>query len=94
MRHHNSVFHGLLKHMPWHRFEALVEEHDADARVRRLTTKSQLVALLYAQLSGPQLREIETAMASHAARLYHWAPERCRARPWRTPTPSVRRGVH
>jgi IS4 transposase len=72
MRHHNSVLHGLLKHVPWSRFEELVEAHGADARVRRLSTKSQLVALLYAQLAGASsLREIETAMASHAGRLYH-----------------------
>jgi hypothetical protein len=72
MRHYNSVLHGLLKHVPWSCFEALVDEHRADAGVRRLSTKTQLVALLYAQLSGAaSLREIETAMASHSARLYH-----------------------
>lgn len=72
MRHHNSVLHGLLKHVPWSQFDALVDEHCADARVRTLTTKSQLVAMLYAQLSGAaSLREIEAGLASHAARLYH-----------------------
>lgn len=72
MRHQNSVFHGLLKHVPWPVFDKLVDEHGADARVRRLTTKSQFVALLYGQLSGAvSLREIETAMESHCARLYH-----------------------
>lgn len=72
MRHHNSVLHGLLKHVPWAVFDKLVAVHGADARVRRLSTKSQLVALLYAQLSGAaSLREIETAMASHSSRLYH-----------------------
>ena len=72
MRHHNSVLHGLLKQVPWDVFDKLVDEHGADARVRRLSTKSQLVALLYAQLSGAvSLREIEAAMASHSARLYH-----------------------
>lgn len=72
MLHQNSVFHGLLKHVPWHRFESLVEDHGADARVRRLSTKSQLVALLYGQLSGASsLREIVTGLSSHAVRLYH-----------------------
>jgi hypothetical protein len=72
MRHHNSVFHDMLKHVPWATFEALVDEHDADARVRQLTTKSQFVALLYAQLAGASsLREIEAALGSHQARLYH-----------------------
>ena len=72
MRHQNSVLHGLLKLVPWSLFDALVDEHRADAGVRRLTTKSQLVALLYSQFSGAQsLREIEAALASHANRLYH-----------------------
>ena len=68
----HSVLHGLLKHVPWPVFDALVDEHHADARVRRLSTRSQLVALLYGQLAGAvSLREIETAMTSHSARLYH-----------------------
>lgn len=72
MRHHNSVLHGLLKHVPWSRFDELVDEHGADARVRKLSTRSQFVALLYGQLAGAaSLREIETAMASHSARFYH-----------------------
>ena len=72
MRHHNSVLHGVLKQVPWAQFDKLVEEHGADAGVRRLSTRSQLVALLYAQLAGAaSLREIEAAMTSHSARLYH-----------------------
>src|SRR5512144_1818616 len=72
VRHQNSVFHDLLKHLPWAGFDRLVETHGADARVRRLTTKSQLVALLYAQFSGvSSLREIEAGLNSHAVRLYH-----------------------
>jgi Transposase DDE domain/Domain of unknown function (DUF4372) len=72
MRHQNSVFHGVLKHVPWAEFDRLVEAHGADLRVRRLTTKSQFVALLYGQLSGAtSLREIVGGLESHAARLYH-----------------------
>jgi IS4 transposase len=72
MPHHNTVLRDILKLVPWHRFEALVEEHDADARVRRLSTKGQFVALLYGQLSGATgLREIVTGLSSHKARLYH-----------------------
>jgi len=72
MRHENSVFHGLLKHLPWPAFDRLVEAHAADAGVRRLSTRSQFVALLYGQLSGASsLREIEAGLESHAARLYH-----------------------
>lgn len=72
MRHQNSVFHDLLKHVPWDAFDRLVEEHGADWRVRRLPTKSQFVALLYGQLSGASsLREIVGGLESHSARLYH-----------------------
>ncbi len=72
MPHHNTVFRDVLKLVPWHRFEVLVEEHEADARVRRLSTKTQFVALLYGQLSGASgLRETVTGLSSHAARLYH-----------------------
>ena len=72
MRHQNSVFHDLLKRVPWVEFERLVAEHGADYRVRRLPTKSQLIALLYGQLCGAaSLREIVGGLESHAARLYH-----------------------
>jgi hypothetical protein len=72
VRHYNGVFHDLLKHVPWEVFKGLVSEHGADKSVRRLTTKDQLIALLYGQLSGPSsLREITGGLASHSARLYH-----------------------
>jgi IS4 transposase len=72
MRHQNSVFHGLLKHLPWHKLEQLVEKHGADELARTLTTKRHLIALLYGQLSGAMsLREIVTGMESHETRLYH-----------------------
>jgi hypothetical protein len=72
VRHQNSVLHGVLKHIPWDVFDRLVVEHEADFKVRRLTTKDQLVALLYGQLSGASsLREIVVGLESHAARLYH-----------------------
>jgi IS4 transposase len=72
MLHQNSVFHSVLKQVPWRRLDRLVDDHRSDKHVRALTTKSQLVALIYAQLSGAQsLREIEAALESHAARLYH-----------------------
>jgi len=72
MRHENSVMHDLLKRIPWGQFEAVVEKHDSDRCVRKLSTKSQFIALLHAQLSGASsLREIVTTMASHEARLYH-----------------------
>ena len=72
MRHQNSVFHSLLKHVPWHKLEQAVEKHDADALSRKLDTKRHFIALLYGQMSGAtSLREVVTGMASHETRLYH-----------------------
>lgn len=72
MPHNNSVFHDLLKQVPWSVFDRLVADHGADKHVRRLTTKDQFIALLYGQLSGASsLREIIGGLESHSARLYH-----------------------
>jgi transposase len=72
MRHHNTVFHALLKLVPWHVFDRLVDSSKADKKVRRLTTRDQFIALLYAQLAGSEsLRAIEAGFASHASKLYH-----------------------
>lgn len=72
MLHQNTVFHGLLKHVPWHQLERIVDKHGADDLSRKLTAKRQLVALLYGQFNGATgLREIVTGLESHGARLYH-----------------------
>lgn len=62
----------MLKHLPWGEFERLVEAHGADRRQRGLRTKTQLVALIYGQLSGAaSLREIEAGLSSHQTQRYH-----------------------
>ena len=72
MLHQNSVFHSLLKHVPWHKLAQSVAKHGADELSRTLDTKRHFIALLYGQLSGAtSLREIVTGMASHETRLYH-----------------------
>ena len=72
MRHRNSVFHDLLKRVPWAAFERLVAEHGSDEGTRSFTSRQHLAALLFAQLSGASsLREIEATMMSHQGRLYH-----------------------
>ena len=72
MRHRNSVFHDVLKLVPWTAFEGLVGEHGSDEAARRFTSRQHLTALLFAQLSGAgSLREIEATMTSHQGRLYH-----------------------
>jgi Transposase DDE domain/Domain of unknown function (DUF4372) len=70
--HSNTVFRDILKLVPWAGFDQLVEKHGTDELVRSFTTKRQLLALLYGQLSGASsLRDIEASMSSHQARLYH-----------------------
>jgi transposase len=72
MLHQNSVFHGLLKHVPWHKLKQSVDRHGADDLSRKLDTKRHFIALLYGQFSGAvSLREIVTGMASQETRLYH-----------------------
>ena len=72
MRHQNSVFHSLTKYVPWTKFDQIVEDHEADKLVRKLTTKRQFIALLYGQFGGAtSLRAIVNGMESHEARLYH-----------------------
>jgi hypothetical protein len=70
--HHHSVFHDVLKLVPWWKLDDLITELGARAEARTLSAKQHLIAMLYAQLFGAQsLRSIETGLQSHAARLYH-----------------------
>ena len=72
MRHNNSVFHDLLKRVPWDLFDEFVCSRGSDKHVRRLSTRDQFIALLYGQLSGAtSLREIVVGLESHRTRLYH-----------------------
>ena len=72
MLHQNSVFHTVLKYVPWHQLEQSVEKYEADSLSRTLTTKRHFIGLLYGQLSGAtKLREIVTGLESQATRLYH-----------------------
>src|ERR1019366_7551913 len=86
--HSNTVFRDVLKLVPWVEFERLVKAHGTDDLVRGFTTKRQLLALLFGQLSGAHsLRDIQASMSSHQTRLYHAggaAP--ARAPPSPTPT--------
>jgi hypothetical protein len=72
VRHVNSVFHDVLKLVPWTTFDKLVDAYGSDDLVRKFTTRHQFKALLFGQLGGgSSLREIGEAMESHGARLYH-----------------------
>ena len=72
MPHHDSVFHAMLKHLPWEELDAAVARHGAAGCARGFSFKSQLVSMLYAQLSGAtSLRDVEGGLSSHANRLHH-----------------------
>ena len=72
MRQHNSVFHSILKLVPWDAFDRAIEQRGAKDCAREFTHRSHLVAMLYAQLAGAvSLRDIEAGLSSHANRLYH-----------------------
>jgi hypothetical protein len=72
MRQQNSVFHSILKLLPWDEFERVIKKRGAGDAARDFTHRSHLVAMLYAQLAGAvSLRDIEAGLSSHANRLYH-----------------------
>jgi Domain of unknown function (DUF4372) len=71
VRHKNSVFHDLLKRIPWASFDRLVEEHGSDARGRKFKSREQLIASLYGQLAGAaSRRDVIAGLSRHQARLY------------------------
>ena len=79
MPHHNSVFHAVLKLLPWQVLDEAVERHAGAERARSFSYKNQLVAMLYAQLSRSQsLRHVVAGLQSHANRLYHLGIEPAR----------------
>lgn len=52
MKHHNSVFQQLLKVIPRHQFQKVVDRHNGDHRMRKLSCWTQLVAMMFVQLAG------------------------------------------
>jgi putative transposase len=72
MKHHNTVFHQLLKFLPRQRFQTMVDRHQGDRKTRTLTCWDQMLALLFCQLSGRQsLRDLVDGFNSKRAHHYH-----------------------
>ncbi|NQZ33221.1 MAG: DUF4372 domain-containing protein [Oceanospirillaceae bacterium] len=77
MKHSNSIFCQLLKFIPRHSFQKVVDRHKGDHRVRTLSCWDQLVVLLFSQLnSQTSLRGIETTFNSQKSKLYHLGASR------------------
>lgn len=76
MPHQNTVFHALLKPIPWAIVDRLEAQHEAKRDPRSLKARPHLLALLSAQFLGLQsLRDIETNLLSHASKLHHLGSE-------------------
>ena len=73
MAHSNTVLGQMLQLIPRHVFEHQVEHLGWQApRTRKLSYWSQLVAMLYAQLSGKKsLRDLVFSLGRHVTKLYH-----------------------
>ena len=76
MQHQNSVFHDLLKHVPWAGFERLVEEYGADfsecgGACRRRASSSRCCMASCPSAPGLRAGIVGGAVQSHSARLYH-----------------------
>ena len=72
MRFSASILASLLKAVDRRAFQAIVERHAGDAYVKRFPSWEQLVALVYAQLSGnSSLRAAEAGFNAEAPHHYH-----------------------
>ena len=73
MAHNNTVLSQMLQLLPRHIFEHQVETHAWQGpKPRKLSYWSQLVAMLYAQLSSKKsLRDLVFSLKRHRQKLYH-----------------------
>jgi putative transposase len=67
-----TTFQEILKGLPRSTFDKVVKKHNADKFSKRFRHWDQLIAMVYAQLSGTTgLRPLQTAFNSHQPHLYH-----------------------
>ena len=73
MAHNNTVLSQMLQLLPRHVFEHQVETHAWQGpKPRKLSYWSQLVAMLYTQLSSKKsLRDLVFSLKRHQQKLYH-----------------------
>ena len=89
--HQNTVFRQITKLIPWGVLDRLIATSGADARVRRLSTGDQLLAMIFAQLAGARsIRHLEAMLESPAHDAITRDCAGCIARRWRMPTQSAR----
>jgi hypothetical protein len=67
-----SVFAQLISYLPQRQFDAIVTRYQGNWHVRRFPVWSQLLCMIYAQLTHrDSLRDLETSLNSQGKRLYH-----------------------
>ena len=67
-----TVFAQVMQWLPRYEFAKCVARYRGDVRVRALSCYEQFLALAYAQLTGREsLRDIETCLLAHRAKLFH-----------------------
>jgi len=72
MNQGNSVFAQLLRLIPFHHFEHLVDKYQSNKGVTTFSAWSHLVCLLYAQLTRRSgLRDLVACLNAQKSKLYH-----------------------
>jgi len=72
MKHINTVFQQLLREVPRHRFERVINRYEGNRRVRSMPCWTQFCAMLFAQLCSRQsIRDVVSAWDSHSRAHYH-----------------------
>ena len=66
------VFAQLMEFLPRHEFNACVRRYGGDRRPRGFSCRDQFLAMAFAQLTFREsLRDLETCLRAHQAKLYH-----------------------
>src|SRR5688572_33411301 len=72
MRAGKFVFAQLMECLPWKRFQRLVAKYGGDRYVKHFSCSNQFLCMAFAQLTFREsLRDIETCLRAHSAKLYH-----------------------
>ncbi len=66
------IFAQVMEHVPWRRFQTLVNRYDGDHKIKTYPCAEQLRVLMFGQLTyRHSLREIETCWRAVPDKLYH-----------------------
>ncbi len=72
MSHARSVFSQLIAYLPQRQLDTIIERYQGNWHVRRFPVWSQLLCMIYAQLTHrDSLRDVEACLNSQGKRLYH-----------------------